>query len=212
MINILIADNQTLTREGTKAVLAEILDIKIVGNAGSSIELEQMIIKLKPQVVIIDPNYNHRITIQDVKHIHKSFDFIHILILSNRQNRKGVSEVLNLGVRNYVFKECSREELVHAIYTTSKGEQFFCKNTFEVLFGSKLLPEKEDAIPVLSTREIEIVHLVAEGLTNREIAERLFLSIHTVKSHRKNIIKKLGFTFKNISDFASVIRANNNLI
>ena len=208
MINVLIADNQILTRKGIHSVLAEIIDIQIVGNAASPIELTQMIMRLKPHVVIIDPNYNHRFTINDVKYIHITFDSVRVLVLSNRQNKKSISEVINLGVKSYVFKECSREELVHAIYTTAKGEQFFCKNTFEVLFGNKLLPEKGDAIPLLSSRETEIVQLVAEGLANKEIAEKLFLSIHTVKSHRKNIIKKLGFTFKNISEFASLIQAN----
>src|ERR1700761_231298 len=207
MINVLIADNQVLTREGTNAVLSGIIDINISGNAASSAELERMVNDLNPAVVIIDPNYNHRITLRDVKSIRSKFDSSHILVLSNRQNRKAIAETIDLGVKNYVFKECSREELVNAIYTTAKGEQFFCKNTFEVLFGAKLLPDKADPLPALSSRETEIIHLIAEGKTNNEIAEKLFLSIHTVKTHRKNIIKKLGFTFKNTAEFASLIQS-----
>jgi DNA-binding NarL/FixJ family response regulator len=208
VINILIADNQTLTREGISSMLSNIIDIQVVGNAKSSIELEQMIANLKPQVLIIDHNYNQRFTIQDIKNIYSRFAFTRILVLSNRQSKNEILKVINLGVKNYVSKECSREELVHAIYTASKGEQFFCKNTFETLFGSKLLPEKDDATPALSSRETEIIHLIAEGMTNKEIAEKLFLSIHTIKTHRKNIIKKLGFTFKNTAEFASLINLN----
>jgi DNA-binding NarL/FixJ family response regulator len=200
MINVLIADNQVLTREGVKSLLSDIIDIHIIGNAKSSVELEPLITKLKPHVVIIDPNYNHRFTVHDIKNIYSWYEFARILVLSNRQNRNEILEVIDLGVKNFVFKECSREELVHAIYTTAKGEQFFCKNTFETIFGSKLLPEREDTMPALSSRETEIIQLISAGMTNKEIAEKLFLSVHTVKTHRKNIIKKLGFTFKNAAD------------
>ncbi|MDB5115553.1 MAG: DNA-binding response regulator [Mucilaginibacter sp.] len=206
MINILIADNQVLTREGLKFMLADIIDINIIGTAAYPIELEQLIVKFKPNVILIDPGYNNRFTIADIKHIISRFDFARILVLSNRQNKNEIQEVIDLGVKNFVFKECSREELVHAIYSTAKGEQFFCKNTFETLFGNKLLPERADTQPLLSLRETELIHLIAEGLTNKEIADRLFLSIHTIKTHRKNIIKKLGFTFKNTTELASLIQ------
>jgi DNA-binding NarL/FixJ family response regulator len=189
-----------LTREGINAILSGIIDINVVGNAGAVIELEQMISRHQPQVLIIDYNYNNRFTIRDIKYIKARFDSIRILVLSNRQNRNKVVEVIDLGIKNYVFKECSREELVNAIYTTAKGEQFFCKNTFETLFGNKLLPERDDPASALSLRETEIIQLISAGMANKEIAEKLFLSIHTVKTHRKNIIKKLGFTFKNAAD------------
>lgn len=206
MINILVADNQTLTREGIKALLTNVVDINVMAYATYAIELEQMISTLKPQVVVIDPDYNQRITIQDIKRIILKFKSVRILVLSNRQNKETISALIDLGIKNYVFKECSREELVHAIYSAAKGEQFFCKNTFETLFGNKLLPEKEDVLPLLSSRETELIYLITEGLTNKEIAEKLFLSVHTIKTHRKNIIKKLGFTFKNTAELASLIQ------
>jgi DNA-binding CsgD family transcriptional regulator len=68
-----------------------------------------------------------------------------------------------------------------------------------------LLPEKDDTIPQLSSRETELIHLIAEDLTNKEIADKLFLSVHTIKTHRKNIIKKLGFSFKNTTKLAQLI-------
>lgn len=205
MIDILIADNQTLTREGLKATLANIVDINIIGTAAYPIELEQLLINCKPRVVILDPNYSQRFTAADIANIKLKHDSIRVLVLSNRQSREEIQTLINLGIKNYVFKECSREELVHAIYSAAKGEQFFCKNTFETLFGNKLLPEREDNSPQLSARETELIHLIAEGLTNKEIAERLFLSVHTIKTHRKNIIKKLGFSFKNTTEVAQLL-------
>lgn len=187
-------------------MLANIVDINIVGNAAYPVELQQMIVGLKPKVVIIDPSHSQRFTIADIKNISLKHKLVRLLVLSNRQNREEIQELIDLGIKNYVFKECSREELVHAIYSAAKGEQFFCKNTFETLFGNKLLPEKDDTVPQLSSRETELIHLIAEGLTNKEIAEKLFLSVHTIKTHRKNIIKKLGFTFKNTAELASLIQ------
>ncbi|MES2426019.1 MAG: response regulator transcription factor [Bacteroidota bacterium] len=206
MINILIADNQTLTREGIKATLTNIVDITIKGTAAYSIELEQLIISHKPKVIILDPNYNQRLTLTDLKHIQSKYPAVRLLVLSNRQNREEIQELIDLGIKNYVFKECSREELVNAIYSTAKGEQFFCKKTFETLFGNKLIPEKEDVLPQLSVRETELIYLIAEGLTNKDIAEKLFLSVHTIKTHRKNIIRKLGFTFKNTAELSLLLQ------
>ncbi|MES2378712.1 MAG: response regulator transcription factor [Bacteroidota bacterium] len=205
MIDVLIADNQTLTREGVKATLANILDINIIGTAAYPIEMEQLLINRKPRVVILDPNYSQRFTATDIKNIKLKHNNTRVLVLSNRQSREEIQTLIDLGIKNYVFKECSREELVHAIYSAAKDEQFFCKNTFETLFGNKLLPEKDDNIPQLSSRETELIHLIAEGLTNKEIADKLFLSVHTIKTHRKNIIKKLGFSFKNTTELAQLL-------
>jgi DNA-binding NarL/FixJ family response regulator len=205
LIDVLIADNQPLTREGVKATLSNIVDINIIGTVAYSIELEQLLITRKPRVIILDPNYNQRFTAADIKNIKLKHSNTRVLVLSNRQSREEIQTLIDLGIKNYVFKECSREELVHAIYSAAKGEQFFCKNTFQTLFGNKLLPEKDDNIPQLSSRETELIHLIAEGLTNKEIADKLFLSVHTIKTHRKNIIKKLGFSFKNTTELAQLI-------
>ncbi|MCC8424299.1 response regulator transcription factor [Mucilaginibacter sp. UR6-11] len=206
MIEILIADNQTLTREGVKALLATMVDINIAASAAYPIELEKLINTYEPAVVLLDPYYSRRFTVDDVRHIMARYPHVRILILSNRQNREQIQEILDLGIKNYVFKECSREELVYAVYSTAKGEQFFCKNIFETLFGNKLIPEKADTLPQLSSRETELIYLIADGLTNNEIAEKLFLSVHTIKTHRKNIIRKLGFTFKNTAELAALLQ------
>jgi DNA-binding NarL/FixJ family response regulator len=208
MINVLIADNQILTREGIRSMLSNIIDINVIGSAKSSVELEQIITELKPQVIIIDHDYNNKFTIKDIQNIYSNHKNTRILVLSNRQARDKVLEVIDLGIKNYVFKECNREELVTAVYKTANGEQYFCQNTFETLFGSKLLAEKEEPVSALSSRETEIIQLIAAGMTNKEIAEKLFLSVHTIKTHRKNIIKKIGFTFKNAADLMVYTKAN----
>jgi len=208
MIRVLIADSQILTREGIRSMLSDILDIKVVGCARSSVELEQVITQLAPQVIIIDHDYDTKFTAEDIKNVYLKHANIRMLVLSNRTPRNKITDTISLGIKNYVFKECSREELVTAVYKTANGEQYYCPNTFETLFGSKLLPKREDSVNTLSSRETEIIQLIAAGMTNKEIAEKLFLSIHTVKTHRKNIIKKIGFTFKNASDLMSYTNIN----
>ena len=210
MITVIIADSQVLTREGIRSMLSGIIDIRVTGSARSATELDQITTELKPQVVIIDPHYNTKFTIADIQAIYSNHKNSRILVLSNRQSRGKVLEIIDLGIKNYVFKECSREELVTAVYKTANGEQYFCQNTFETLFGNKLLPAKEDTMASLSSRETEIIQLIAAGMTNKEIAEKLFLSVHTIKTHRKNIIKKIGFAFKNAADL--VTYTNSNLI
>ena len=200
MINVLIADKQALTREGIISVLSVVKDVKVTGQAASPASLEQMINLNKPDVIIID-HFN----INDIKRVSTLFDPAHMLIISNRQQKNGIKEVIDLGIKTYISKKCSKDELIKAVYAAAKGKQFFCERILNELAEDKIIEKDSENTPQLSTRETELVHLIAEGLTNKEIAERLFLSIHTVKTHRKNIIKKLGFTFKNAADLISII-------
>lgn len=201
MTDVLIADNQLLTFKGIIALLSDITDIKIVGKATTQAELLQQIAQLKPDVVIIDHDNGDYFKIAELKKIPLQFDFTRILILSNRQNKNEILDFINDGITNYINKTCTRDELIQAIYATAKGEQFFCASISQILFG-EALPAAD--IPQLSPRETEILHLITEGLPNKDIAEKLFLSVHTVKTHRKNIIKKLGFTFKNAAGLTSM--------
>ncbi len=205
MINLLIADNQPLTREGVITVLSALKDIHIAGIANDLVELEAKITELKPKVVIIDHHYGDSFSIAAIKSIHTQFDFVQILILSNRLNKNEILDLIDHGIKNYVCKDCEPQELINAVYAAAQGVEFYCKSTTDLLFGEATIPKAEFDTLGLSIRETEIIHLIAEGLANKEIAERLFLSIHTVKTHRKNIIKKLGFTFKNATELISVI-------
>lgn len=210
MINILIADNQFLTREGLITVLTGIKDFHISGLASNPAELEEMLLEFKPEVIIIDHNYEHNFSNEDIKKIHARFHDTHILILSNKQQKQEILEAIDLGVKTYVLKECSTDEIINAVYATAKGEVFYCEKTMQTLFGNKLPPKKIDGVPLLSYRETEIVQLIATGLANKEIAEKLYLSIHTIKTHRKNIIKKLGFTFKHASELILLLSYLND--
>lgn len=207
MTNVLIADNQILTREGLITILSGCKDIDITGSASTLEELEHLLGNICPDVIILDIQY---FTASDMQYINSRYH-VNILILSNRQYKNEILQAIEHGIKNYIFKECSTEEIIDAIHATAKGEQFFCEKTMQTLFGHKLPPKKVDGLPLLSHRETEIVHLIAEGLANKDIAEKLYLSIHTIKTHRKNIIKKLGFTFKHASELILLLSYLNDL-
>ena len=208
-MNIIIADNQALTREGMIAVLANTKGLKLYGTASTRTELEEIMVNHSAEILIIDPYYNNQFCIGDLKKILKE-NSLKILILSNRQSKTEITDAINLGIKNYIFKESGLDEIITAIIATAKSEVFYCEKTMQTLFGHPLPPKKVDGAPLLSYRETEIVQLIADGMANKEIAEKLYLSIHTIKTHRKNIIKKLGFTFKHASELILLLSYLND--
>jgi DNA-binding NarL/FixJ family response regulator len=199
MINVVLADRQTLTREGIIAVLSSVPGIHISGMASTSSQLIELLHQFKPHVAIIDHHYDNSFTITDIKNIIKQFAFLNILILSNQKSTEDIHELIKCGIKNYVFKQCDTNEIIQAVFAAAQGKQYFCKSITR-LFNDENLQGNSAELALLSSRETEIIRLVAAGMTNKEIADKLFLSIHTVKTHRKNIIKKLGFTFKNAAE------------
>ena len=207
MINVLLADNQTLTREGITALLLPVKDISLAGIAGTVAELARLIPKNKVDVIVMD----HYFDALGVNKLSAYFSPAHILVLTNSPQRNEIQELLDLGVKNCVSKACDADELIDAIYATARGEEFLCIKTTRILYGGEQ-SVKPDTISHLSPREAEIVHMIAEGLPNKDIAAKLYLSVHTVKTHRKNIIKKLGFTFKNAAELILVLSTLNDFI
>lgn len=210
MINVVVADNQILTREGLSAVLASVKDIRILGWAHTPALLDNMIRELEPKVVIID--YDEGFSLDDIKNIIVCYNFVNVLVLSNNQQRVAILEMMYKGVKNHISKSSRKDEIISAVYATARGEQYICERTSKILFGDRPAITETGEAPSLSSRETEIVHLIAKGLTNKEIAERLYLSVHTIKTHRKNIIKKLGFTFKNAAELVLLVGYLNDLI
>ncbi|WPU95315.1 response regulator transcription factor [Mucilaginibacter sabulilitoris] len=210
MINVIVADNQILTREGLSAVLASVKDIRVLGWASTPALLDNMIRELEPKVVIID--HDEGFSLDDIKNIIARYNFINVLVLSNNQQRVAILEMMYKGVKNHISKSSRKDEIINAVYVTARGEQYICERTSKILFGDRPAITETSEAPSLSSRETEIVHLIAKGLTNKEIAEKLYLSVHTIKTHRKNIIKKLGFTFKNAAELVLMVGYLNDLI
>jgi DNA-binding NarL/FixJ family response regulator len=181
-IRIIIADTQYIAREGLKSILLPIDDFAIVAETASN-----------PEVVIIDYNNEGNYQVSDIAEIKKLSPLTNVLVVSSDHNRDNIFRVLDYGVKNFLTKECDREEIIEAIRATAKGEKFLCHKIIDLILEKHINKNNSDCDAAnLSDRENEIITLVARGLTNKEIANQLHLSPHTIGTHRKNIMRKLG--------------------
>lgn len=197
-IKILVADNSYLIREGFRSVIDDNNDFKLVGEAEKAEDINEKIMLYRPDILVIDYTSNY-FNINDIAHVNKQYPVVKILAVTNPQNKEIISKAIECGVLSHLLKDCGKEEITEALYVTARGEKFFCGKIIDTVmkensFSSPLkFSERVSCEGIkLSNREIEIVRLVAEGLTNKQIADKLFLSTHTVTTHRKNIMSKLG--------------------
>jgi DNA-binding NarL/FixJ family response regulator len=193
-IRILVAEPNYLVRRGLETIVTENPDFEMCQSAIDTADLLSSIEVIRPDVLITD--YNHFAEGLDLlKIIHKKAPDSRILVITDPKNKTEISRAIELGANSYLLKECDQEEITEAIYKTSQNQKFFCNRIVD-----HLVFQKQEDLQFRNTscaglhiteREIEIVRLVAEGLSNKEIAEKLFLSTHTVTTHRKNIMSKL---------------------
>lgn len=210
-IKIVIADAQYLIRLGLTCLLSKDERFRVVGEAGNSRELKQIISRTKPDVLIIDYNQPNYFDIDDLVSVKHTSPKTHALIISSDEDRDNIYKAIDAGGISFLTKECDQEEIINAVLATSRGEKFICHKIIDIILEKKVLPNvsDRDCKPInLSLREIEIIQLTAKGLSAKEIACRLYLSTHTVYTHKKNIMKKLNL---NSSSEVIVYAINNGL-
>jgi DNA-binding NarL/FixJ family response regulator len=194
-VKIAIADAQYLARAGFRFLFADSKQITVVGEATDCEELEQLISDEKPQIVILDYHNGDRFQIDDICALYDHFPGLQVLVVTDDQEKANIFRVLDCGVNCILTKNCSPEEIVSAVLATARGEKFFCNKVLEIILEKHHAPgdaDEDDCSPsALTVREAEIVGLIAQGITTKDIADQLHLSTHTVYTHRKNIMKKL---------------------
>jgi DNA-binding NarL/FixJ family response regulator len=197
MIRLLLADYSDLSRIGLKTIFQSNTEIKVVGEAKSNEELKRLISEVEVDVVMIDytsNNFNIEI-VSDCKSIRPE---VHFIAITPLQSREVLINAIRHGIKSYIKKDCDEQEILDSIPSTANGDKFFCGRILETIQRNDininhLEYEPLSCLPVsLSQRELEIIQLIAEGKTNVQIAEDLFISTHTVNTHRKNIMFKLG--------------------
>jgi len=192
-ISVVIADYQPVFREGIKSLLSHENEFSVVYEAGNTADLIRGL-SLEPDILILDfnPFYFDEVRLTSAL---SSIPSCKVIIISSQDKKWNIFKSLEFNVYCYLTKECSAQEIIKAVQMASNGEKFFCSFILDVLLKHNLVhsPLKDYAFPgCLSEREIEIVKLIAQGKINKEIARELYLSPHTVHTHRKNIMKKLG--------------------
>lgn len=189
-VEILVADSNLLIRKGLQNLLSDQESFDIVGEVDCSDKLLDYVRTKKPSVIIIDIFESEHFKVDDLATIKAFSPKTNVVIITNNMFKDDVLNVLNKGVHGFILKECSAEEIVNAVHASSQGEKFFCGRVVDSILDNKL-PQNCEPL-VLSDREIEVIRLIAEGYTTQEIADHLSRSIHTINTHRKNILKKLG--------------------
>ncbi|PWL29587.1 MAG: hypothetical protein DCO96_07455 [Fluviicola sp. XM-24bin1] len=196
-MKIVLADTNELIRLGIRVLLNSELQCEIVGEASNSPELVEILESFDVDVIIMDFT-SAGFEIDDIALIKREFPKIKMLAITPEQSAQVLVDALRAGVTSYVKKDCSFPEILEAVKETSKENKFFCGQILETIQEANLNIDDIEldsftCEPVLiSKRESEIITLIAEGNTNTQIADKLFLSSHTINTHRKNIMSKLG--------------------
>jgi two-component system response regulator NreC len=194
-IRILLADDHTVVRDGLRALLERESDMKVVAEAADGRESVQMAETEAPDVVVMDlamPNLNG---MEAARRILAAHPRIGIVILSMHQDESYVLGALKVGAKGYLLKDSMRSEVVQAIRAVYQGRSFFTRKVAQLLqedYMSRLQQRGlEDRYDLLSDREREVLQMVAEGRSNKEVANLLNVSLTTVETHRGHILQKL---------------------
>ncbi len=183
-IKIFITDDHTILRDGLKKLLESQKDIKVIGEAGSGKETINKFKKIKADILILDIGLPDINGIELAKKLLEKYPDLKIIILSMYELKEYLQEVIKIGIKGYVVKKAADDELIEAVKTVSKDNIFIHSALSKSFYDGKI--EKK-----LSKREKEVLILVAKGFINKEIANKLNLSIKTIETYRKRILKKL---------------------
>jgi DNA-binding NarL/FixJ family response regulator len=194
---ILIADDHEMVRRGLRSLLDAHEDMVVCGEASNGLEAVTMAEKLRPNLVIMDITMPELNGIEAVRRIRKTLPDCEILVLTMHHSEQLVQELLDLGVRGYVLKTDAGELVETAVRHLCEHHPFFTSRVSEVLLGAyrglrESPPVRGEESTTLTSREREVVQLIAEGKTTKELAARLGISEKTAETHRTHIMHKLG--------------------
>ncbi len=194
-IRILLADDHRIVRQGLRRILEENSRMEVVGEASDGREAVQMALDKEPDVIIMDVAMPHLGGMEAIRQISKRLPAAKVLVLSMYSDESYVVQMLEAGAKGYLLKDSADTDLVEAVLAVSNGKSFFSPLISKILLDEyvRQLQEKgvSDRYELLTEREREILQLIAEGKTSREIAELLHLSTSTVDTHRGHIMEKL---------------------
>jgi DNA-binding NarL/FixJ family response regulator len=189
-VKVLIADDHGIVRSGVKLLLDRQPDIEVVAEADDGVEAVEKTIELHPDVAILDVSMPRMTGLQATHEIKQQAPDTQVLILSMHDDERYLFEALRAGAAGYVLKRAADQDLVDAVRAAGRGEPFLTATAQQTLIRDFL--DRDSEPQELTPREQEVVKLIAEAHTNKEIAEILHLSEKTVESHRARVLQKLG--------------------
>lgn len=205
-INVLLADDHTVVRQGLRMLLDGEADIAVVGEADNGLQTVQMARKLRPDVVVLDVAMPHLNGLEVTRRINRDLPDTRVLVLSSYSDEEYVRQLTEQGACGYLVKQTAANDLIKAIREAHKGNAFFSPS-----ISRRFLDQCRDAFTRnntatkrtarLTAREAEVLRMIAEGMANKNIAAQLGISIKTVEKHRQQVMNKLG-----IHDVAGLTR------
>ena len=193
-IRVLLADDHTILRDGIRALLDDQADIEVIGEAEDGQATVKMTAQLLPDVVVMDIAMPLLNGLEATRQIQRDYPQVKVLILTMHENEEYIRQVLAAGALGYVLKDAAARDLLSAIRAVYQGEAVLSPAITRLVIEDYLRwgdIRPPDSTNGLTSREREVLQLIAEGYTNKEIAEILCLSIKTVQSHRTNLMSKL---------------------
>jgi NarL family two-component system response regulator YdfI len=195
MIRVMITDDHLIIREGLRLILETADDIEVVGEAVDGAECLELVLKLNPQVILMDLQMPRMDGITAITHLRKDFPEIAIVILTTYNEDDLMIKGLQSGARGYLLKDSSRESLLDAIHAAAKGETLLKPEILARVLTPQSAPKpastpKTDS--TLTERELEVLQLAAKGERNKEMAYKLGITERTVKAHLQSIYQKYG--------------------
>jgi two-component system response regulator NreC len=193
-MRIVIAEDHTILRAGLRALFSSRKDIEVVGEAGDGREAVRIVDKLVPDLLLIDlsmPKLNGIDAIREIKNRHPR---IKIIVLTVHKNEEYIMASLEAGATGYILKDASQNELILALEYVMDGKTFLSPSISDKVVDAYLMNKKTNKTSLLdnlTSRELEVLKLIAEGHKNKDIADHLFISLKTVEKHRSNLMAKL---------------------
>ena len=210
-VKILIADDHAVVRSGLRVLLHSFPDFSVVGEASDGEQAIRLAQERKPDVILMDISMPVLDGIEATKRIMEQQPDARVIILSVHEDEEYVRQILSAGARGFVLKNAGRKEIAEAVRSAYAGERFFSPGISKLIIEGFIKRDKEQlqaqeqlqthSKQQLTKREIEVLQYIAQGFTNRKIAEALFLSIRTINTHRTNLMQKLD-----IHDTARLVR------
>lgn len=195
MLRLFIVDDHAVLRRGLRALFQQEASLTVVGEAENGEQLLEQLPATPCDVVLLDLHMPGLDGLATTKRLRAEFPDVQVLVLSMVDNERAIGQVLAAGALGYILKNAGPDEILVAVRTVAAGRRFLCSELGlvmldKVLAGTPEAPTKSTS--VLSGRELEILRLVADGLTTAQIADKLFTSPRTVETHRQNIMEKIG--------------------
>lgn len=191
MIQILIADDHQMFREGIRSLINGIENMEVIGEASTGQESLDFLKQHPTDVVLLDYNMPDLTGLESIIEIKRLNLSVKIIMLTMHDKREIIRDVQKAGADGYLLKDSSREQLIEAITEVCNGASYFVDDVKDALVDSYRIPFEKKVIR-LTPREKDVLQLICEEYTTNEIAEKLFISVNTVETHRKNLISKTG--------------------